>query len=83
MKIDTLAPLVDVQPLYDALAEMKSNLIDDEDRRYLLHKIQRSCAALARTAKYVKEQLGEVEPLVKSPSKRARKTKPRGSRYPV
>jgi len=59
MKIDTLLPLVDVQPAYDALVELKDGrgLHVAEAKGFLRAKLAECSRSLRETADYLDEQL--------------------------
>lgn len=59
MKVDTLAPLVDVQPAYDALAELaeQSDLRGPEARAFLRFKLEDCVKRLRETAKHLDARL--------------------------
>lgn len=58
MKLDTMGPLVDVQPMYEALAELTANddLLSPAQRTFLLGKLKETIHSLRSTA--VKELEG-------------------------
>jgi hypothetical protein len=59
MKIDTMAPLVDTKPLYEALAELKDQrgLYSKAAKRFLLAKLKKSVKELRDTAKHLEGEL--------------------------
>ena len=59
MKLDTLAPLVDVHSAFDALAELKDKrgLHGPEARRFLRFKLKECAKSLRDTARHLEEQL--------------------------
>jgi len=63
MKIDTLGPLVDVQPAFDALAELKDqrDLYDKATKQFLLAKLRETTENMRDTAKYIEGQLKDFE----------------------
>lgn len=71
VKLETLGSLVDTKDLYQALAEFKSmDFLPSETKRYLAFKIRESCKDMAKTAKYVQEQMDLMDP---QPKKRRTK----------
>lgn len=62
MKVDTIAPLVDVQPLYDALAEVTCNdLMTEEAEEFLLAKLRADIKSTRKALKYIETKLDEYE----------------------
>lgn len=63
MKIDTLGPLVDVQPAFNALVELKDqrDLYDKPTKQFLRAKLRETAKSLNETAKYISEQLKDLE----------------------
>lgn len=59
MKIDTLLPLVDVQPAFDALVELKDQrgLHSADAKGFLRTKLTECSKSLRDTAQYLDEQL--------------------------
>lgn len=59
MKIDTLDHLVDVQPAFLALTELKDqrDLYDKPTKAFLKAKLRKTVKQLRETAKYLEEQL--------------------------
>lgn len=63
MKVDTVFPLVDMQPLFAALTEIKANpdsIYTEHGRAFLIAKLRRELPEMKRTLKYVEEQLDQV-----------------------
>jgi hypothetical protein len=59
MKLDTMAPLVDTQPVFSAMVELKANghLLDKATIRFLRAKLKKSIKELRSTAKYIEDEL--------------------------
>ncbi len=59
MKIDTMAPLVDVHPIYEALAEFKDgrDLYDRVTKAFLRSKLKKAIQTLRETADHLEEEL--------------------------
>ena len=62
MKVDTMAPLVDTQPAYEALAEFKDqrDLYDKNTKAFLKTKLKRTVEQLRETATYLEEALKDA-----------------------
>lgn len=72
MKVETLGSLVDTKDLYQALAEFKTmGFLPPETKSYLAFKIRETCNDMAKTAKYVREQMDAMDP--PPPKKRLKK----------
>lgn len=63
MVVDTLAPLVDTQPAFNALVELKDqrDLYDDATKAFLRAKLERCVKDLRQTAKFIDDQLKEMQ----------------------
>jgi hypothetical protein len=59
MKIDTLEPLVDTQPAFNALVELKSG--PKSTKQFLMAKLRETAKNLRDTAKYLEDQLKDLE----------------------
>lgn len=63
VKIDTLGPLLDTKPIYEALAEFKdqSDLYDATTKNFLRAKLKATIRELRSTATYLEEQLAALK----------------------
>jgi hypothetical protein len=63
MRIDTLAPIVDTQPAYTALVELKDQreLYDKATKRFIMSKLRQTIGDLRATAKFIENELNAFE----------------------
>lgn len=66
--------LVDMKDLYQALAEVKSDILPKESRTYLAYKIREACRVMRETAKHVEERIDLFDP--PPPKRKRRKATP-------
>jgi len=59
MKIDTLGPLIDVHPIFEALAELKDNrgLYDKPTQRFIRAKLKKCIDELRGTVEFIDKEL--------------------------
>lgn len=62
MELDTLAPLIDVQPAYKALVELtgQDDVIRPEAKAFLRFKLKECIRELRKTAKYLDDHLKDL-----------------------
>jgi hypothetical protein len=61
MKADTEKELVDLQPLFDALTEIKCNRLTPKTRAFLIEKVEHTLREMRSTAKFMRAQLEELK----------------------
>jgi hypothetical protein len=64
MKIEVLGPMVDVQPMFNALAELTlrdSNLMTETQRAFVREKLKETCRSLRGTVKHIENALKELD----------------------
>lgn len=64
MKLDTVFPLVDVMPLYEALAEITSTpggVFTEHGREFLIAKLKVELPELIKSAKHVQSKIKQFE----------------------
>jgi hypothetical protein len=62
MKVDTMSPLVDTQPAFQALVELKdqTGMFDAAAKRFLVSKLRRTIKEMRSNASYLEQQLKDM-----------------------
>lgn len=72
--------LVDTKDLFQALAEVKSDILPKETKTYLAYQIRETCRMMREAAKHVEERIDLFDP---PPPKPRRKPKARRAARPA
>lgn len=63
MKLDTLAPLVDIQPVFSALVELRDqrDLFDRATKAFLVSKLKEAVQSMRDTADFIENELKSLK----------------------